>query len=168
MGAYKYVQELFRKKQSDVMRFVLRIRVWQYRQMTKMHRAPRSTRPDKARRLGYRNKEGNIITQLYYITQCKTVIQAPNPPPLKILERAHVSVGLCICTKFSSFGSVLITSSKPRNCVAGNPQMTDSADNPCLKYGSLYKFKYFLKICNILNWTKISQQPCFFQIFVCL
>lgn len=62
MGAYKYVQELFRKKQSDVMRFVLRIRVWQYRQMTKMHRAPRSTRPDKARRLGYRNKEGNIIT----------------------------------------------------------------------------------------------------------
>lgn len=63
MGAYKYVQELFRKKQSDVMRFVLRIRVWQYRQMTKMHRAPRSTRPDKARRLGYRNKEGNIINK---------------------------------------------------------------------------------------------------------
>lgn len=65
MGAYKYVQEMFRKKQSEVMRFVLRIRVWQYRQMTKMHRAPRSTRPDKARRLGYRNKEGNKIGLQY-------------------------------------------------------------------------------------------------------
>lgn len=61
MGAYKYIQELYRKKQSDVMRFLLRIRVWQYRQMTKMHRAPRSTRPDKARRLGYRNKQGRKL-----------------------------------------------------------------------------------------------------------
>ncbi|XP_075231021.1 ribosomal protein L15 [Lycorma delicatula] len=64
MGAYKYVQELYRKKQSDVMRFLLRIRVWQYRQMTKMHRAPRSTRPDKARRLGYRNKQGYVIFRI--------------------------------------------------------------------------------------------------------
>lgn len=61
MGAYKYVQELYRKKQSDVLRFLLRIRVWQYRQMTRMHRTPRSTRPDKARRLGYRAKEGYSI-----------------------------------------------------------------------------------------------------------
>ena len=28
MGAYKYMQELWRKKQSDVMRFLLRIRAW--------------------------------------------------------------------------------------------------------------------------------------------
>lgn len=90
MGAYKYVQELFRKKQSDVMRFVLRIRVWQYRQMTKMHRAPRSTRPDKARRLGYRNKEGNDVALLHSL--CKSFVEAPNPPPLKILERVHVSL----------------------------------------------------------------------------
>lgn len=59
MGAYKYVQELYRKKQSDVIRYVQRIRVWQYRQLTKMHRVPRPTRPDKARRLGYRAKQGN-------------------------------------------------------------------------------------------------------------
>lgn len=58
MGAYKYVQELYRKKQSDVMRYLLRIRVWQYRQMTRFHRAPRPSRPDKARRLGYRAKQG--------------------------------------------------------------------------------------------------------------
>ncbi|KAI8421028.1 hypothetical protein MSG28_008157 [Choristoneura fumiferana] len=57
MGAYRYIQELYRKKLSDVMRFLLRIRVWQYRQLTRMHRAPRPTRPDKARRLGYRAKQ---------------------------------------------------------------------------------------------------------------
>lgn len=59
MGAYKYMQELYRKKQSDVLRFLLRVRCWQYRQLTKMHRAPRPSRPDKARRLGYKAKQGN-------------------------------------------------------------------------------------------------------------
>ena len=127
MGAYKYISELYRKKQSDVMRYLLRIRCWQYRQLTKVgsyyyfkmvtsnsrndylfcsfdhslcissssvnetkihtslspikttsypghcittlqninflivytqvHRAPRPTRPDKARRLGYKAKQ---------------------------------------------------------------------------------------------------------------
>lgn len=58
MGAYKYMQELWRKKQSDVMRFLLRVRCWQYRQLSNLHRAPRPTRPDKARRLGYKAKQG--------------------------------------------------------------------------------------------------------------
>ena len=58
MGAYKYIQELYRKKQSDVMRFLLRVRCWQYRQLASVHRAPRTTRPDKARRLGYKAKQG--------------------------------------------------------------------------------------------------------------
>ena len=31
MSAYKYVQELWRKKQSDVMRFLFRVRAWEYR-----------------------------------------------------------------------------------------------------------------------------------------
>ncbi|VDI64605.1 large subunit ribosomal protein L15e [Mytilus galloprovincialis] len=61
MGAYKYMQEIYRKKQSDVMRFLLRIRCWQYRQLSSIHRAPRPTRPDKARRLGYRAKQGYVI-----------------------------------------------------------------------------------------------------------
>lgn len=60
MGAYKYMQELYRKKQSDVLRFLLRVRCWQYRQLTKMHRAPRPSRPDKARRLGYKAKQGTL------------------------------------------------------------------------------------------------------------
>ena len=32
MGAYKYLEEVWRKKQSDVLRFLLRLRAWQYRQ----------------------------------------------------------------------------------------------------------------------------------------
>merc|ERR1712032_578344 len=64
MGAYKYISELYRKKQSDVMRYLLRIRCWQYRQLTKVHRAPRPTRPDKARRLGYKAKQGYVIYRI--------------------------------------------------------------------------------------------------------
>jgi len=61
MGAYKYMQEIWRKKQSDVMRFLLRVRTWQYRQMSSVHRVPRPTRPEKARRLGYRAKQGYVV-----------------------------------------------------------------------------------------------------------
>merc|ERR1712165_91775 len=64
MGAYKYMTELYRKKQSDVMRYLLRIRCWQYRQLAKVHRVPRSTRPDKARRLGYKNKQGFVLFRI--------------------------------------------------------------------------------------------------------
>ncbi|CAO2601130.1 60S ribosomal protein L15 [Lemmus lemmus] len=58
MGTYKYIQELWRKKQSDVMRFLLRVRCWQYRQLSVLHRAPSPIRPNKARRLGYKAKQG--------------------------------------------------------------------------------------------------------------
>merc|ERR1711976_129317 len=61
MGAYAYMRELHRKKQSDLLRFLLRIRCWQLRQMTAIHRAPRPTRPEKARSLGYRAKQGYVI-----------------------------------------------------------------------------------------------------------
>lgn len=64
MGAYRYVQELYRKKQSDVLRYLLRIRCWQYRQLTRLHRAPRPSRPDKARRLGFRAKQGFVIYRI--------------------------------------------------------------------------------------------------------
>ena len=58
MGAYKYLEEMWRKKQSDVLRFLLRVRAWEYRQMPKLVRISRATRPDKARRLGYKKKQG--------------------------------------------------------------------------------------------------------------
>ena len=54
MGAYKYIQEIWRKKQSDVMLFLLRLRCWEYRQLHVVHRCPRPSRPEKARRLGYK------------------------------------------------------------------------------------------------------------------
>jgi len=61
MGAYKYLEELWKKKQSDVLRFLLRIRCWEYRQLPAVHRVTRPTRPDKARRLGYKAKQGFVI-----------------------------------------------------------------------------------------------------------
>merc|ERR1711879_4833 len=61
MGAYKYVQELWRKKQSDVMRFLARLRCWEYRQYPMVLRVSRPSRPDKARRLGYKAKQGFVI-----------------------------------------------------------------------------------------------------------
>lgn len=57
IGAYKYVSELWRKKQSDVMRFLQRVRCWEYRQQPSIVRLTRSTRPDKARRLGFKAKQ---------------------------------------------------------------------------------------------------------------
>lgn len=57
MGAYKYLEELWRKKQSDVLRFLLRVRAWEYRQQNKITRVNHPTRPDKARRLGYKAKQ---------------------------------------------------------------------------------------------------------------
>merc|ERR1711907_582080 len=61
MGAYKYLREMWNRKQSDTMRFLQRIRAWELRQMPTVHRAPRPTRPDKARRLGYKAKQGFCI-----------------------------------------------------------------------------------------------------------
>lgn len=59
--AYKYVEELWKKKQSDVLRFLQRVRVWEYRQLPSVCRVTRPTRPDKARRLGYKAKQGFCI-----------------------------------------------------------------------------------------------------------
>jgi hypothetical protein len=56
-GAYAYMSKLWRKKQSDVMRFVQRVRCWEYRQQPAIVRLTRPTRPDKARRVGYKAKQ---------------------------------------------------------------------------------------------------------------
>jgi large subunit ribosomal protein L15e len=61
MGAYKYVEEMWRRKQSDAMRFLLRVRCWEYRQVPNIVRVTKPTRPDKARRLGYRAKQGFVV-----------------------------------------------------------------------------------------------------------
>src|ERR1700741_1053332 len=64
MGAYKYLEELYKKKQSDVLRFLMRVRCWEYRQLNALHRASRPSRPDKARRLGYKAKQGYVIYRI--------------------------------------------------------------------------------------------------------
>jgi len=68
MGAYKYLQEIYRKKQSDVMRFIFRIRTWHYRQLAAIHRAPKPTRPEKARRVGYKAKAGYVNRLLLFFS----------------------------------------------------------------------------------------------------
>ena len=67
MGAYKYLQELYKKKQSDLLRFLFRIRCWQLRHLSAIHRASRPTRPDKARRLGYKAKQGYVLFYSFYL-----------------------------------------------------------------------------------------------------
>merc|ERR1712154_302404 len=117
MGAYKYMQELYRKKQCDVLRFLLRVRCWQYRQLSTIHRAPRPTRPDKARRLGYRAKQGYVI---YRIRIRRGGRKRPVPkgatygkPVNQVLTRSRISDR----TKLSQ-RSVLVASANRCECSA--------------------------------------------------
>ncbi|RUP22102.1 60S ribosomal protein L15, partial [Jimgerdemannia flammicorona] len=74
--AYKYLEELYKKKQSDVLRFLLRVRCWEYRQLNVIHRASRPSCPDKARRLGYKAKQGYVI---YHIRVRRGGRKCPTP-----------------------------------------------------------------------------------------
>ena len=38
MGCYKYMEEMYKKKQSDVLRFLLRVRNWEWRHLPSVHR----------------------------------------------------------------------------------------------------------------------------------
>ena len=46
------------------MRFVLRLRCWEYRQLPVIHKCQRPSRPDKARKLGYKRKQGYVIYRI--------------------------------------------------------------------------------------------------------
>ena len=61
MGSSEYTKMLWRKKQSETMRYILRMRTWHYRQLKAVHRVPHPSRPDKARMLGYKAKQGYVI-----------------------------------------------------------------------------------------------------------
>lgn len=60
MAAYKYLEALYRHKQSDVFRFLNRVRTWEYRQLPAVCRVNTPTRVEKARKLGYRAKPGYV------------------------------------------------------------------------------------------------------------
>jgi large subunit ribosomal protein L15e len=64
MGAYKYMEELWRHKQSDALRFLLRVRAWEYRQRPNILTCNRPARTDKAHRLGYKAKQGYVIARV--------------------------------------------------------------------------------------------------------
>lgn len=57
----QYLEELYKKKQSDVLRFLLRVRCWEYRQLPGVIRLHHPSRPDKARRMGYKAKAGYVV-----------------------------------------------------------------------------------------------------------
>lgn len=57
----QYVEELWKKKQSDVLRFLLRVRCWEFRQLPGIVRMTRPSRPDKARRMGFKAKQGYVV-----------------------------------------------------------------------------------------------------------
>merc|ERR1712158_65485 len=57
MGAYKYQQELWRKKQSDTMKYILR--------------AVTPTRPAKARQMGYKAKQGFSVFRVRVRRGCR-------------------------------------------------------------------------------------------------
>lgn len=61
MASYRYIRELWNRKQSDVLRFLNRVRTWEMRQLPSVFRRPSPLRPDKARRLGYEAKQGFVV-----------------------------------------------------------------------------------------------------------
>ena len=67
MGAYKYLEELWKRKQSDVMRFLMRVRAWEFRQLPTIVRLTRPSRADKARRLGYKAKQGYVVYRFAFL-----------------------------------------------------------------------------------------------------
>jgi large subunit ribosomal protein L15e len=74
MGAYKYQQEIWRKKQSETMKYILRVRTWHYRHLPSIHRAVTPTRPAKARQMGYKAKQGEFLLDFSYQTYKHVII----------------------------------------------------------------------------------------------
>ncbi len=64
MGAYKYLNELYKNKQSDALRFLLRVRAWEFRQLPQLVRVNHPSRPEKARRLGFKAKQGFVVYRI--------------------------------------------------------------------------------------------------------
>merc|ERR1711978_400858 len=66
-----YQNELWRKKQSDVMKYILRLRSWHFRQLPAIHRASRPSRPEKARLMGYKAKQCYVVYRVRVRRGCR-------------------------------------------------------------------------------------------------
>merc|ERR1711993_201755 len=60
-----------RKKQSDVMKYIPRLRSWHFRQLPAIHRASRPSRPEKARLMGYKAKQGYVVYRVRVRRGCR-------------------------------------------------------------------------------------------------
>merc|ERR1711988_278566 len=60
-GSLQIFTRIMEKKTMRNHAILLRLRTWEYRQLPTMHRVTRPSRPDKARRLGYKAKQGVVI-----------------------------------------------------------------------------------------------------------
>jgi large subunit ribosomal protein L15e len=67
MSSTAYLREIHRRKQSDVMRYLQRVRVCEYRQRGECFRVNRPTHLERARTLGYKAKIGYVL----YIVRVK-------------------------------------------------------------------------------------------------
>jgi len=91
MGAYKFLEEVWRKKQSEMMRFLLRMRAWEYRQLPAITRCTQPTRPDKARRLGYKAKQGYVV---FRVRVRRGGRKRPNPKGIVYGKPKHQGIRL--------------------------------------------------------------------------
>ncbi|EJW03948.1 hypothetical protein EDEG_01757 [Edhazardia aedis USNM 41457] len=71
MSASQYLREIHKKKQSDVMRYLLKLRTWECRQRGSVHKAERPMYPERAHKLGYRAKQGFCIYRVRVKRGCR-------------------------------------------------------------------------------------------------
>ncbi|EAZ00675.1 hypothetical protein OsI_22695 [Oryza sativa Indica Group] len=88
MGAYRCVSELWRRKQSDVMTFVQRVRCWDHRRQPAIGRP---TRPDKARRLGDKAKQGPLAPTASYPWPLPPPPAPSSGPPALLLDSTRAA-----------------------------------------------------------------------------
>ena len=77
------------------MRFVQRVRCWEYRQQPSIVRLVRPTRPDKARRLGYKAKQ---------VISCALI------PSLLVMLSGNVTLVLTVKECYNNILLALVTS----------------------------------------------------------
>merc|ERR1711898_71478 len=76
-------------RKSSLLRFLLRVRCWEYRQLPVVHRASRPSRPDNARRLGYKSKQGYVI---YRVRVRRGGRKRPNPKGIVYGKPKHQGI----------------------------------------------------------------------------
>jgi large subunit ribosomal protein L15e len=64
MGAYKYISNAWNKRSTSALDVTMRQNAIRWRHEPSILRIPRPTRIDRARRLGYRAKQGFVITRV--------------------------------------------------------------------------------------------------------